>query len=56
MSHKEGGFSKARQFGRELSPRTGSLILVAEDLEAVEAVHGGAREENLVPGHGFACV
>ena len=56
MSHKEGGFSKARQFGRELSPRTGSLILVAEDLEAVEAAHGGAREEKLVPGHGFACV
>ena len=59
MSHsivRRGVFSKAQEFGRELSPRTGSLILVAEDLEAVEAAHGGAREEKLVPGHGFACV
>ena len=39
--------SKGTNFGREYLPRTGSLVLVAEDLQAVEAVEGGAGEEGV---------
>ena len=54
MSHK-GGFFKSAAIRAGVIPTHRQLIW-SPNLEAVEAVHGGAREENLVPGHGFACV